>query len=206
MLRVGLTGGIASGKSVIRRVFERLGIPMLDADETVHAYLAPGGALVSAIVARFGGEVLAEDGGVDRKALGARVFLDEEARRWLHAETHPRIRRDIAAFLDEREAEGNPVAGVEAALLIETGSYRNYDRVVLAACPPRDQLERLLARTPGMTPDEGRLRLAAQLPLEEKVSRATDVLDTSGTLGNTEARAEELARLLQEDTGRTGGD
>ncbi len=202
MLRVGLTGGIASGKSVVRRVFERLGIPMLDADETVHGYLAPGGALVAEVAGRFGAEVLDRRGGVDRKALGARVFLDEAARRWLHRQTHPRIRRDIGAFLDAREADGRSVAGVEAALLIETGSYRNYDRVVLAACPPDLQLERLLARTPGMTPDEGRLRLAAQLPLEEKVSRASDVLDTSGALAETVARAEELARrFLRSDAG-----
>lgn len=196
MLRIGLTGGIASGKSVIRRVFERTGIPMLDADETVHRYLEPGGALVSAVASRFGPEVLAGDGGVDRKALGARVFVDETARSWLHRETHPRIRRDIAAFLDARERDGLRAAGVEAALLIETGSYRNYDRVVLAACPAAVQLERLLARTPGMTPDEGRLRLAAQLPLEEKVSRASDVLETGGTLDETKARAEALALRL----------
>lgn len=199
MLRIGLTGGIASGKTVVRRLFERAGIPMLDADAVTHGYLAPGGALVPAVRAKFGPGILAADGGVDRKALGARVFVDPGARHWLNGLTHPRIREEIAAFLEAREREGCAAAGVEAALLIETGGAAAYDRVVVVHCEPEMQVERLLGRTPGMTAEEARLRLAAQLPPEEKVRRATDVLDTGGSLAETGTAAHELAeRLLAE--------
>ncbi len=204
MVRIGLTGGIASGKTVVRRVFEQEGIPMLDADAVTHAYLAPGGALVGPVVERFGDEVLDAEGGVNRRALGARVFVDPEARRWLNRATHPRIRADIAAFLEARESEGCAAAGVEAALIVETGSYTAYDRVVVVQCAPAAQVERLLERNPEMTRQEARLRLSAQLSAEERARRATDVVNSDGALEETRARARELARRLLSEGGVSG--
>ncbi len=195
MLTIGLTGGIASGKTTVRRVFEESGIPMLDADALAHALIGPGGDLVEAIAARFGAEVLAADGGVHRQALGARVFRDDAERRWLNRLMHPVIRRGIEAFLDAREAAGCAVAGVEAALMIETGSAARYDRVVVVHCRPEQQFERLCGR-PGMTPEEARLRLAAQMPPDEKAARGTDVLDAATTLEATRKNAAALARTL----------
>ena len=198
MLRIGLTGGIASGKTTVRRVFERCGIPMLDADALTHHFLGPGGELVAAIVKTFGAGFASASGGVDRKALGARVFANERERHWLNRLVHPRIREEIRSFLDRRRREGRPAAGVEAALMIETGSAALYDRVVVVFCRPEQQFERLLARS-GMNAEEARLRLAAQMPPEEKAARGTDVLDATGTLAETKARAAALAARLLAD-------
>lgn len=201
MLRIGLTGGIASGKTTVRRVFERAGIPMLDADGLTHEFLAPGGELAAEVARRFGQDVLDAEGGIDRKALGARVFANHEEREWLNGVVHPRIRQRIAAFLDEHEREGCAVAGVEAALMVETGSAAAYDRVVVVVCRPEQQFERLSARS-GMSAAEARLRLAAQMDPLEKARRASDLVDASGTLAQTEAAAERLAGEL---LARAGG-
>ena len=195
MLRIGLTGGIASGKTTVRRVFERCGIPMLDADGLTHHFVGPGGELVPAILRTFGTGVRSADGGVDRKKLGALVFSKEQERRWLNRLVHPRIHQEIRSFLDLAEQQGEAAAGVEAALMIETGSAALYDRVVVVFCEPEQQFERLVARS-GMNPGEARLRLAAQLPPEQKAARGTDVLDATGTVEETEARAAALAARL----------
>ena len=195
MLRIGLTGGIASGKTTVRRVFERTGIPMLDADALTHEFFAPGGELVEEVAAHFGSEVVDRDGGIDRRKLGARVFANPAEREWLNGLVHPRIWDRIGTFLDGCEAEGRRVAGVEAALMVETGSAANYDRLVVVVCRPEQQFERLTARS-AMTPDEARLRLAAQMDPLEKGRRADDLVDASGTLEETEAAAAALAREL----------
>lgn len=195
MLRIGLTGGIASGKTTVRRVFERVGIPMLDADGLTHEFLAPGGELVAEVARHFGPEVLDASRGIDRKKVGARVFANREEREWLNGVVHPRIRQRIAAFLDEREREGSPAAGVEAALMLETGSAAAYDRVVVVVCRPEQQVERLAARS-GMSAEEARLRLAAQMDPLQKARRAHDLVDASGTVADTEEAAERLARAL----------
>ena len=198
MLRVGLTGGIAAGKTTVRRVFERSGIPMLDADALTHALLAPGGELVETVEQAFGPEVRSPSGGIDRKALGARVFASGAERERLNRIVHPRVRELIHAFLDRSEGEGRRAAGVEAALMIETGSAAIYDRVAVVHCPPEQQVERLVARS-GMSPGEARLRIAAQLPAAEKARRADHLVDASGTVAGTEAAAAALAeRLLAE--------
>ena len=179
----------------MRRVFERAGIPMLDADGLTHALLGPGGELVEAIARHFGPEVVTPAGSIDRKALGARVFADRDERAWLNGVVHPRIRQRIADFLAEQERQGHRAAGVEAALMVETGSAAIYDRVVVVHCRPEQQFERLTARS-GINPEEARLRLAAQMDPEEKARRATDVVDASGALAETRAAAQTLARAL----------
>ena len=195
MLRIGLTGGIASGKTTVRRVFERAGIPMLDADALTHEFFAPGGELVEEVAGHFGSEVVDRDGGIDRKTLGARVFADPAEREWLNGVVHPRIWQRIETFVEQREEEGARVAGVEAALMVETGSAANYDRLVVVVCRPEQQFERLAARS-GMSPEEARLRLAAQMDPLEKARHADDLVDASGTLEETEAAAAAVAQAL----------
>ena len=195
MLRIGLTGGIASGKTTVRRVFERVGIPMLDADALTHEFFAPGGELVEEVAGHFGSDVVDRDGGIDRKTLGALVFADPAEREWLNGVVHPRIWQRIETFLRQREDEGRRVAGVEAALMVETGSAASYDRLVVVVCRPEQQFERLTARS-GMSPEEARLRLAAQMDPVEKARRADDLVDASGTPEGTEAAAANVARAL----------
>ena len=199
MLRIGLTGGIASGKTTVRRVFERTGIPMLDADALTHEFFAPGGELVEEVAEHFGREVLDRESGIDRKTLGARVFQNPAEREWLNGVVHPRIWERIDVFLGEREEEGRPVAGIEAALMLETGSAANYDRLVVVVCRPEQQFERLVGRS-GMSPEEARLRLAAQMDPLEKARHADDLVDASGTLKETELAAAALARKLLDRT------
>lgn len=203
MLRIGLTGGIASGKSVVRKVFEKAGIRMLDADALAHALLGPGGALVAEVLAAFGEGMRGEDGGIDRRRLGGRVFGDEEARNRLNAVVHPRIREEIGEFLDRAEGEGRTAAGVEAALMIETGSAALYDTVVAVVCRPEQQRERLRARS-GMTAEEAAVRIAAQMSPLEKARRADRLVDASGTLAETEEAAFALARTLLEEAPAPG--
>lgn len=194
-LRVGLTGGIASGKSVARRVFERSGIRMLDADALTHGFLGPGGVLVPEIVAAFGEEMRQGDGAIDRRRLGGRVFGDEAARERLNRIVHPRIRQEIASFLDRCEKEGLPAAGVEAALMIETGSAALYDLVVAVVCRPEQQRDRLAERS-AMSPEEAAVRIGAQMSPVEKARRADLLVDASGTLAETEQAAALMARRL----------
>ncbi len=176
---------------------------MLDADRLTHDLLAPGGRLVEVVAREFGGG-RDPQGGVDRKRLGAIVFADPEARKRLNGIVHPEVRRAIHEFLDAREAAGDPAAGVEAALMVETGSVRIYDRLVVVHCAPEQQLARLLARS-SLTEAEGRARIAAQLPIAAKVAAADDLVDASGSLEETEARARRLAEsLLRRATGGSG--
>lgn len=200
-LRVGLTGGIASGKSVARRVFERSGIRMLDADALTHEFLGPGGLLVGEILVAFGEELRQADGAIDRRRLGGRVFGDEAARERLNRIVHPRIRQEIASFLDRCEREGLPAAGVEAALMIETGSAALYDLVVAVVCRPQQQRDRLAARS-AMSPEEAAVRIGAQMSPLEKAKRADLLLDASGTLAETEEAAAVMARRLLERAAR----
>ncbi len=168
---------------------------MLDADALTHEFFAPGGELVDKVAGHFGSEVVDPDGGIDRKTLGARVFADPAEREWLNGVVHPRIWQRIATFLEQREAEGRRVAGVEAALMVETGSAANYDRLVVVVCRPEQQFERLTARS-GMSVEEARLRLAAQMDPLEKARRADDLVDASGTVEETEAAAAAVAQGL----------
>ena len=195
MLRVGLTGGIACGKTVVRRRLEERGIPTLDADAVVHRLLAAGTDVTRMIAESFGPEVIAPDGSVDRKALGAIVFRDEEAREKLNAVVHPGVWREIERFFEERERASDPVAVVDAALLIETGSYQRYDSLVVVHCRPELQLERLMARD-GISLEEAERRIRSQMPLDQKLPFGDFLVDTSGSMEETVKQADELASKL----------
>jgi dephospho-CoA kinase len=196
VLKVGLTGGIACGKTVVRRRLEERGIPTLDADAVVHRLLQAGTDVTLRIAERFGDAVIAPDGSVDRKVLGAIVFRDEEARKKLNAIVHPGVWREIERFFGEREKASDPVAVVDAALMIETGSYRRYDRVVVVHCRPDLQLERLMARD-GLSREDALRRMSAQMPIEEKLPFADFLVDTSGSIEETLKKADDLVTQLQ---------
>lgn len=185
---VGLTGGLASGKSTVARMLGELGAAVIDADAVVHE-LYRGGEPGAIEVARlFGREVLAADGAVDRGALAARIATDTAARHRLEGAIHPLVRWKVGEWLHAlEEADETPsVAVVEAALLVETGSFRSYDLLVVVWCSPEQQLERAVSR--GMPEERVRAFLAAQLPLAEKATRADVVVDNSGS--QTELGAE----------------
>jgi dephospho-CoA kinase len=196
MLKVGLTGGIACGKTVVRQRLEERGIPTLDADSVVHRLMKPGTEVTRQVAEAFGESVLESSGAVDRKALGALVFADEASRLKLNAIVHPAVWREIERFFEERERASDAVAVVDAALMIETGSYRRYDTVVVVHCRPELQLERLMARD-GLSRDDALRRIRSQMPIEEKISYADFLVDTSGTLEETLKQTDELASKLR---------
>jgi dephospho-CoA kinase len=195
MLKVALTGGIATGKSHVLERFRRLGVPCLDADLLAHGVEAAGTEATQAIAARFGDGVLAKDGSVDRTKLGPIVFADSVARSDLEAIVHPAVYRAITAGLRAFELTGNPrLAVVDVPLLFESGRASDFDTVIATVCNPDIQLARLIAR--GMSSEDARRRLAAQLPAAEKAARANHVIDTSGTFEETDAHVDRLLRAL----------
>ncbi|MCB9759045.1 MAG: dephospho-CoA kinase [Alphaproteobacteria bacterium] len=176
MITVGLTGGIATGKSTVAAILrDRLHLPVIDADAVSREIVAPGQPALAEIAARFGPGVLQPDGALDRKALGAIVMQDAAQRRRLEAITHPRIRQEIEARLTGLEKAGAAVAVVEAALMVETGSYALYDRLLVVTCAPERQLDRLMARE-GFEEARARQWIASQLPLSEKEALADAVI------------------------------
>ena len=196
MLKVALTGGIATGKSHVLEQFRRRGVPCLDADAFVHGVQAAGTEATSAIAARFGPDVLAADGSVDRATLGPIVFADAGARPDLEAIVHPAVYRAIVAGIRAFELLGeDPFVVVDVPLLFETGGEKDYQRVIATVCPPEMQLRRLVER--GMTEDAARQRLAAQWPAEKKASRADFVIRTDGTFEETDAQVEKLIANLR---------
>lgn len=185
MLRVALTGGIATGKSYVLDEFRRRGVPCLDADELAHGVMAAGTEATSAIAARFGRQVLAPDGSVDRGMLGPLVFADAQARHDLEAIVHPAVYRAIVAGLRAFELEGDSsLAVADVPLLYETGHEKDFDRVIVTVCAPDRQLARLLAR--GMTEEDARQRTSAQWPTHQKAARADFVIRTDGTHEETD--------------------
>ena len=195
MLKVALTGGIATGKSHVLEQFRRRGVPCLDADSITHGVTASGTEATLAIATRFGAEVLAEDGSVDRAKLGSVVFADPAARHDLEALVHPAVYRAITAGLRAFELlDASPLAVVDVPLLYESGHALDFDRVIVTICPPEMQLARLLER--GLTAREAQQRIAAQWPTEEKARRATFVIRTDGTIEATDRQVERVLESL----------
>ncbi len=179
MKTVGLTGGIACGKSTVAALLRARGLPVVDADRVARDVVAPGSDGLAAVVARFGPDVLLPGGGLDRPKLRGIVSADPAARADLEAITHPRIRDGVVGWLGAQAAAGAPIAVVEAALMVETGSWRLYDALLVVACRPDTQLARAMARD-GMTEAAARQWLAAQLPVGDKVAVATATLWNDG--------------------------
>lgn len=195
MTVVGLTGGIGTGKSTVAALLRDRGAAVIDADQVARDVVAAGQPALAQIVAAFGAEVLAPDGTLDRAAMRARIGRDPDARRTLEAITHPAIRAAIDARLAALAAAGAPLAIVEAALMVETGSYRLYDQVVVVTCAPERQLARVMARDGG---DEAQARaiIGAQLPLAEKERVATHLIRNNGELVDLERQVDQLWAAL----------
>jgi len=198
-LKVGLTGGLACGKSFVGEVLRGYGCLLIQADELGHEVLAPGGEAYDGVVREFGSEVLDAGGRIDRRALAAQVFGAPARLAALNRLVHPPVFRredELIAEFAAREPLG--IAVVEAAILIETGSYRRYDRVLLVTCREDQQVERALRRD-GASESDVRARLSRQMPLEEKRKYADFVIDTSGekeeTVRQTSAVFQELRRI-----------
>ncbi|MBM7787596.1 dephospho-CoA kinase [Tenggerimyces flavus] len=194
MLRIGLTGGIASGKSEVTRLLAQLGAVVIDADLLAREVVAPGTDGLTEVTAVFGPGVLGPDGALDRPALGRVVFGDEAARRKLEAIVHPRVRARAAAL--EADAPPDAVVVHSIPLLVETGQARNFDQLVIVDVPEDVQIERL-ERTRGMSEAEARSRIAAQASRDDRRAAADVVLDNSGTLADLERQVRELWDRLQ---------
>jgi dephospho-CoA kinase len=190
--RVALTGGIATGKSFCLAVFERLGAPVIDADRVARDVVAPGSEGLAAVVTQFGRSVLLRDGQLNRAALGMLIFANPAARQHLEDIIHPRVYATVERWF---AALTGPVGIADIPLLFETARESDFDLVVVAACRPDQQLARLMART-HLSEADARLRIAAQLPLADKVARADYVIDTGGTKDQTATRTEAVWKKL----------
>ncbi|MGB2677346.1 MAG: dephospho-CoA kinase [Candidatus Acidiferrum sp.] len=199
MLRYGLTGGIASGKSAVAAMLREMGFPVLDADPIGHKLLEPGQPEREEVLREFGAELAGADGRIDRAKLGAIVFADPDRLAKLNAILHPRVEQILLKQYEEWERSGVRDAGfVEAALLVESGFVSHLDGLIVAWCEPEQQLERLKAR--GMSEVDGKRRILAQLPLEEKLLRATYSIDCSGTMESTRVQVRALAAQLRKSS------
>jgi len=196
MLRLGLTGGIASGKSAVAAMLREMGFAVLDADSLAHRLIEPGNPAYDEVLQEFGQAVLAPGGRVDRAKLSAVVFNDRARLDRLNAIVHPRVAEIVFRQFSEWERAGTrDAACVEAALLIESGIHKKLDGLVVAWCEPQQQLERLVAR--GLSEAEARRRIAAQLPVAEKLRLATEKIDCSGSLEQTRLQVQSLATKLR---------
>lgn len=196
MLTVGLTGGLGCGKSFVGAELQRLGCYLIEADRLGHEVLAPGGEAYRPVIDQFGRTILAPDGQIDRRLLAAEVFGDPEKLARLNALVHPPVHARERAWLSEVAARDPlAIAIVEAAILVETGTYRNYDRLIVVTCDEAVQLRRALSR-PGATLEDIQKRLKRQMPLEAKRKFADFVIDSSGSEEDTLRQTREVyARL-----------
>ena len=188
---IGLTGGIASGKTAVTRHLIELGATVIDADVIAREVLQVNQPAYHEVVEVFGSEVLEEDGEIDRRRLGAVVFGNERARQVLNKITHPRVLHRIQEHLEEMKAAGVPVVVVSVPLLVETGMDSMMDEVWVVATAPGVQVCRLMARD-GFSREEAEARLKAQLPLAEKMRHADRIIDNNGPLSQTYEQVEKM--------------
>jgi dephospho-CoA kinase len=194
MLRAALTGGIATGKSFCLERFGALGAATIDADLMARDAVAPGSPGLARVVARFGRGMLRPDGALDRSALGRLIFEDRTARADLEAIVHPEVYRRISDWYANLPL-GTRVAIADIPLLFETGHEHQFERVIVAACDPDEQVRRVMARD-RLSQADARARLAAQWPIEAKARRADFVIRTDASFAETEAQVREVFRRL----------
>ena len=196
MLKVALTGGIATGKSYVREKFESLGVPTIDADALARDAVRPNSPTLTLVVDRFGPDILLPDGTVDRVKLGSIVFADDQARKDLESIIHPAVYTAITAWQVRLLTKGQAhLAIADVPLLYETGHAHEFDRVVVSICAPEKQLARVMERD-RLSEEEARRRIAAQLPIEEKARRADYVVDTNGSFENTDRQVVDVLQQL----------
>jgi dephospho-CoA kinase len=201
MVVVGLTGGIATGKSTIAAMLAARGAAVVDADRIAHALQEPGQACYQRIVETFGNAILDPQGQIDRRRLGARVFADPDARRRLESILHPAIREACQREIRTAEASGHAVCVVNAALILETGQQERYDALVVVTAPREVQIARLV-RNRKLTEAEAQQRLQSQWSTEAKAALADFILDHGGDLATTEAQVDRVYTALKSGTPR----
>jgi dephospho-CoA kinase len=198
MLKVGLTGGIATGKTFVVVVLRELGCEVNDADTLAHQVIEPGQAAYHDIVAHFGRAVLNDDGTINRAALGAIVFADQSRREKLNSIVHPRVFEAQAKWLAEvARSDPDAIAVIDAALMIETGSYRRFDKLIVVYCDPELQVRRLMERNK-YTREQAVARISAQMPSEEKLKYADYSINTSNGFEDTRRQVEEVYAELRQ--------
>ena len=195
MRRIALTGGIATGKSYVAARLRDAGVPVVDADVLAREAVAPKSDGLAAIVERFGREILTPEGFVDRARLGEIVFRDEKARADLEAIVHPFVRRKIEEFFAALPRE-HAFAVADIPLLYETRRQRDFDKVIVVATSPEQQIERVMSRD-GLSREEAERRVAAQLPIDSKIALADYVIRTDGAHEETDAQVDGLLRELR---------
>jgi dephospho-CoA kinase len=197
MLVVGLTGGIASGKSTVSRMFREAGIPVICADDLAHEVVKPGSAALDEIRRTFGEEFIDSDGALDRVAMARLVFQDKDKRRALESIIHPRVGEERKKLLQEFAAQGHNIVIVDVPLLYESGWTDSFDMIVVAYVPPDIQIQRLIARD-SMSPEEARSRLDAQMPIDEKKALAERVIDNTGSIEHTREQVTDIVKELRD--------
>lgn len=197
MLKVGLTGGIATGKSHVLSVFQALGCHVIDADLIARQVVAPGQPALSELVTEFGPQVLDATGHLDRFYLANLVFQDEQKRARLNAIVHPRVIQEIARqYSAYEQSDPDGIVIVDGALIIETGLHTTFDVLIVTDCDPQQQLNRLIARDQ-LSAEAALSRIRAQMPAAEKKKYADFVIDTSGSFEHTRQQVEHIYRQLQ---------
>ena len=197
MLRVGLTGGIATGKSTVGEMLVGMGCHLIDSDRITHDLLRAGEAVHAAVVGEFGNRILAPDGAIDRRILGGIVFNDPNARKTLNSLVHPAVFQRQQEWLGQVQAQDpDGIAIVDAALMIEAGRYKNYDRIIVVTCSPEVQRQRLKSRST-LSDEDIEARIRAQMPMQEKVKYADFVIDNSGTIAETQKQVEDVYAKLR---------
>jgi dephospho-CoA kinase len=202
MLIVGLTGGIASGKSLVTRVLRDLGAHIIDADKIVHELLTPGQDACREVVGHFGNEIQLPDGSIDRRKLGDIIFNHPEERSWLNQCIHPRVFEAYnhqIRHLSERQPDA--IVIMDAALLIETGYHKHMDRLIVVYADQKAQMKRLMERD-RFTLEQAMARISSQMPLSEKRKYADFVIENTGTREATEQQAREVFAKLKAEAGR----
>lgn len=195
MRKVALTGGIATGKSYVANRLKEAGIPIVDADVLAREVVAPGSPALSAIRKRFGPDAVRRDGTMDRVRVGQIVFKDKRARLDLEAIIHPAVIKAINEFFNTLPKR-TPFAVADIPLVFETGREKEFDTIVVVACPREMQIERMMQRNK-LSREDAERRLNAQLPIEQKVKKATHVLKTDGTFEQTNAQVDDLIEKLR---------
>ena len=203
MLVVGLTGGIASGKSTVSRMFREAGIPVICADDLAHEVVKPGSAALDEIRRTFGEEFLDSDGALDRVAMAGLVFQDKDKRRALESIIHPRVGEEREKLLQEFAAQGYKIVIVDVPLLYESGWTDSFDMIVVAYVPPDIQIQRLIARD-SLAPEEARSRLDAQMPIDEKKELAERVIDNTGSMEHTREQVTNIIEDLMDMANSAG--
>ncbi len=200
MLKVGLTGGLATGKTHVAGLLGKLGCYVVHADRLGHEVLLPDGEAYDDVVAEFGSGIVAADGAIDRKALASVVFSNPARLDALNAIVHPHVFRRQNEFFDSvARKDAHAIVVSEAAIMIETGSYKRYDRLILTVCPAEVQIRRFVERE-GARDQEARQRLARQMPLDEKKKFADYIIDTSGTKADTEQQVRRVYLQLKKES------